>query len=380
MKNSLKVAILTQPLHDNYGGLLQAFALKEILGSLGHEAVIIDRRGEKAKGLRKIASTIKSKLLGRIILSEKHRSVISKETILFREKYIPNLSELIEDNKGMYKLNAMKFDAYIVGSDQCWRPKYSPSIRNYFLDFAQQEKNIKRLSFAASFGVSDWEFSEEDTEACKEFLQKFDAISVREKSGIDLVKNYLGRNDAVHIVDPTMLLSTDQYIEIAKQEKTYVSKGNLKVYVLDQTETKMRIIRDIEEKLGLQMFQVLPEKRLGTEKVTDQNVNDFSYPNPAQWLRAYQDAKFVITDSFHGTVFAILFNIPFISIGNPTRGMARFESLLSMFELKERLIHEDLNNIDIDAIVNKEIDWVKVNKILKKEKSKALDFLNSNLQ
>ncbi|MGO3184231.1 MAG: polysaccharide pyruvyl transferase family protein [Aequorivita sp.] len=379
MKNNLKIAILTQPLHDNYGGLLQAYALKEVLTTLGHEAIIIDRRGGKPKGLRKIASRIKGKLLGREVISKKHQDIISKETTAFREKYIPNLSEVIEDNEGMYKLNNMNFDAYIVGSDQCWRPKYSPYIRNYFLDFAKEKSNIKRLSFAASFGVSDWEFTNEETQDCKELLQRFDAISVREKSGIVLVNKYLGRNDAVHVVDPTMLLAIDYYKKIAEQEETKVSKGNLKVYVLDKSDSKMRIIRDAEKKLGLKMFEVLPKKRLGSEPVTSHNVNDFAYPSPAEWLRAYQDAKFVITDSFHGTAFSIMFNIPFISIGNPKRGMARFESLLSMFGLEDRLISDNLENVKIESLINKEINWEKVNQILDKEKAKALDFLKTNL-
>ncbi|WP_034259779.1 polysaccharide pyruvyl transferase family protein [Aequorivita capsosiphonis] len=379
MKNSLKIAILTQPLHDNYGGLLQAYALKEVLNTLGHEAIIIDRRGGKPKGLRKIASRVKGKLLGREVISKRHQDIISKETISFREKYIPNLSEVIEDNQGMYKLNNMNFDAYIVGSDQCWRPKYSPYIRNYFLDFAKEKSNIKRLSFAASFGVSDWEFTDEETQDCKELLQRFDAISVREKSGIDLVKKHLGRNDAVHLIDPTMLLATDDYKKIAAQEKTKPSDGNLKVYVLDKSDSKMRIIRDAEKKLGLKMFEVLPKKRLGSEPVTNQNVTDFAYPNPVEWLRAYQDAKFVITDSFHGTAFSIMFNVPFISIGNPKRGMARFESLLGMFDLEDRLISDDLEHVKIDTIINNKINWDKVNQILDKEKIKALDFLKSNL-
>ena len=380
MNKSLKIAILTQPLHDNYGGLFQAYALKEVLVQLGHEVIIVDRRGGKAKGLRKIASRVKGKLLGREITTKKHQNIISKETTAFREKYIPNLSEMIESNEGMYKLNKMNFDAYIVGSDQCWRPLYSPSIRNYFLDFAHLQKNIRRLSYAASFGVSDWEFTEEETQDCKELLQHFDAISVREKSGIDIVSNYLGRNDAIHVIDPTMLLSTDQYKNIAEQEHTKPSEGNLKVYVLDKSKSKMQIVRDIEEKLGLKMFEVLPKKSLGSEKVTDRNVNDFAYPNPAKWLRAYQDAKFVITDSFHGTAFSIMFNIPFISIGNPKRGMARFESLLSTFGLEERLIADDLNNVNIENLINSDINWDKVNQILESEKRKALSFLKSNLE
>lgn len=379
MKNKLKIAILTQPLHDNYGGLLQAYALKEVIEMLGHEVVIVNRRGARAKGIRKIASKIKSKLLGRTTLNKKQKDIISKETDLFREKYISNLSVLFASNRDMNKLNEMNFNVYIVGSDQCWRPKYSPSIRNYFLDFASQEKNIRRFSFAASFGVSKWEFNEEDTQVCRALLQQFDSISVREKSAVDLVEKYLNRDDAVHLIDPTMLLSVDCYKEIVAQEETKNSDGNLKVYVLDQSSSKMKIIRALEKKLKLKIFEVLPKKRLGSESITSQNLEDFAYPNPAQWLRGYQDAKFVVTDSFHGTIFSIIHNIPFVTIGNPERGMARFESLLHMFELEDRLVRCDGENFNIEALLKQEINWSKVNQILKREKIKARDFLEKNL-
>jgi exopolysaccharide biosynthesis predicted pyruvyltransferase EpsI len=108
-------------------------------------------------------------------------------------------------------------------------------------------------------------------------------------------------------------------------------------------------------------------------------VNDFAYPNPAQWLRGYQDARFVITDSFHGTVFSILFNIPFLAIGNKNRGLARFQSLLNMFNLSDRLI-TDLSNFDSDTFIQKEIDWSKVNGVLDQQRKKATDFLRTNLQ
>ena len=384
MNNKLKIGMLTQPLHDNYGGLLQAYALKETLTSLGHDVIIINRQYPVSSKVKTLGSILKSRILRRpvspkILLTKRQKDIISHHNISFREKYIPDLSHLITDNDGMYELNNLKICAYVVGSDQCWRPRYSPYIRNYFLDFAKDQKNIRRISYAASFGVSDWEFPEDDTRACKELLQKFDAISVREDSAIEMINKFLGRNDAIHVVDPTMILPVEHYMHIAKQEKTPESKGTLKVYILDKSKEKLRLVRQVEKAMDLQMFEVLPEKQLGSEAVNNANIKDFAYPGPAQWLRGYQDAKFVITDSFHGTVFSILFNIPFIAIGNDSRGLARFQSLLNMFGLNDRLI-ADLSNIDIDVFTKEKIDWQKVNSILDKEKKKAMDFLRTNLQ
>ena len=168
---------------------------------------------------------------------------MSREKRKFRDTYIPNLSHLITDNEGMQELNSMGFDAYIVGSDQCWRPRYSPAIQNYFLDFVANDCKAKRIAYAASFGVDHWEFTPEDTEKSKELLKKFDAISVREDSAIDLIKNNLGRTDAQHVLDPTMLLSPHQYKKIVDKEKIAPSPGNLKVYVLDKTPEKDNIVK-----------------------------------------------------------------------------------------------------------------------------------------
>lgn len=381
----MKIGMLTQPLHDNYGGLLQAYALKETLQFLGHEVVIINRRGRgNPSKLRRLASIMKSEILGRRInpmiqLSKSHAEIISKETVNFRKKFIPNLSESITDNRGMDRLTEMGFDAYLVGSDQCWRPCYSPNIRNYFLDFVENQKNIRRVSYAASFGVSNWEFNDNDTIVCAKLLQKFDGISVREDSGVELVKRYLGREDAIHVIDPTMLLSIEKYMDIATIGDIAISPGGLKIYILDKTPQKISVIKQIAKESGYTPFEVLPLKKLGSEKVTDKNVGDFVYPDPTKWLRGFQDAKFVVTDSFHGTVFSILFNVPFITIGNVKRGMARFESLLNMFGLKDRLII-DFSKNEVNDIVYRDINWKAVNTILKKEQNKAINFLISNFQ
>ena len=377
----MKIGVLTQPLHNNYGGLLQAYALKEVLQSLGHEVIIINRQSKKVSTFRKYGSVVKSILFGRtiapnVLLNESFKEEISRETRKFREKYIPNLTHLITDNEGMQDLNNMGFDVYVVGSDQCWRPRYSPNIRNYFLDFAINDNRVKRIAYAASFGVSHWEFTNEDTAACSELLNKFNAISVREDSAIDLIKNKLGRDDAVHVLDPTMLLSKEHYNDLVELEKSSVTPGNLNVYVLDKTPEKDKLVRQIEAKLQLKAFEVLPLKRLNEQKVTKDNIEDFVYPNPAAWIRGFQDAKFVVTDSFHGTVFSILHNVSFIVIGNSERGLSRFQSLLKLFGLEDRLI-TDVDTTKIEYFTDKKIDWVRVNKILDQEREKSLEFLKT---
>src|SRR5690606_11093565 len=118
------------------------------------------------------------------------KASISQHTLSFRRKYIPNLTEGITTHKGMTKLKEMGFDCYVVGSDQCWRPRYSPNIYNFFLDFIKDQPDITRISYAASFGTSEWEFDSVQPRRCQELVQHFDGVSVREVSGVGLCKEY----------------------------------------------------------------------------------------------------------------------------------------------------------------------------------------------
>lgn len=383
MSNKLKTAILTQPLHNNYGGLLQAYALKEVLKQRGHEVTIINRRSPIPSNFRLLAHEIKNRLTSKtpnpkLKLTDKQKRIISLNTDNFIDQYIPELSELVTSSRGMRNLNNQEFEAYIVGSDQCWRPIYSPKIENFFLDFVEDAKNIKRVSYAASFGTDDWEFNDKQTNTCKKLLKKFDAISVREKSAISLVQTYLDRSDAVHVLDPTMLLTKEQYSNITKAQKIVMSPGSLNVYVLDKNPVKEAFISSIENKLRLKQFEAMPKKRINKDEFIDSNIVDFQYPHPAFWLRAFEDAEFVITDSFHGTLFSILYNVPFITLGNEHRGMARFDSLLETFNLSERLI-KDIHSVNIDSLLKMQINWEDVNEKMKLKRHDSLSFLDKAL-
>jgi hypothetical protein len=381
-----KVAILTQPLHDNYGGLLQAYALKTTIRSLGFNPIIVNRQAGKINPVRGILSRLKRLILNRKvnrnskqILTEYQKLLISEKTAGFRSYYIPELTSLINTQRGIKKLLNEGIDAYVVGSDQCWRPRYSPCISNYFLDFAKRADNVKRISYAASFGVEKWEFTEKQTKECKSLLAMFDAVSVREDDGVDLVRKYLGRSDALHVIDPTMLLYRDSYRRLTEEGQVKNSDGNLKVYILDRSAQSENFVQVVSDHLNLKPFEVMPKKRLAEEEVTDENVEFFKYPCPSQWLKGFQDAEFIITDSFHGTVFSILNNKPFIALGNEMRGMSRFKSLLRMFGLQDRLVLSP--SLDrTKSLIDQDIDWLKVNAILDCERAKALHYLKENLE
>src|SRR5690606_23609338 len=193
----MKVAIMTQPLGSNYGGIMQAWALQKTLKDLGHEPVTIDRRPSPPSMRYRIVRFLYRFLLkvsgGRKapVKFEKYLPIILNRTRGFISSYIV-MSEPLYSTKQIKKhFDAGNYQAVIVGSDQTWRPKYSPCIYNYFLDFLE-DKDILRIAYASSFGVDQWEFSDEETDVCAGLSRKFNAIGVREDSGVDLCKKHLG--------------------------------------------------------------------------------------------------------------------------------------------------------------------------------------------
>ena len=377
----MKIGIITQPLECNYGGLLQNYALQKVLRSLEHDVYTINRRLPDIYTCRLdviIRWTLKryiKKLIGwEYPLTRKEYNILKQNCTNFVKENI-RTTKIFNNNKEVKSIiKKEKFNTYIVGSDQVWRPCYSNNIYNDFLDFCQEKENIKRIAFAASFGVSEWEFNEEQTIECSRLAKLFNAISVREDSGIALCKEHLGV-EAIHVLDPTLLLEQEDYIKLVEKAGEPVSNGDLFCYILDNNETIKDAIQDIEQELSLKGFQIKAKNDKGTLK-RGEDINDFIIPSPTKWLRAFMDAEMVFTDSFHGCVFSIIFNKPFWVIGNKERGNARFDSLLRLFNLENRRIDiSEINRIDLST----DIDWNKVNTIKKEWQEKSLDFLKSNL-
>lgn len=334
----MKIGILTLPLHTNYGGILQAYALQTVLERMGHEVMVIDTPNMKATpSFLTMGKRIAKRALGKrveIFLERRHNReypIISQYIQPFIDKYIHR-----KEISSLHELRKENFDAIVVGSDQVWRPLYFTSlfktnIRNAYLAFAE-DWNIKRIAYAASFGTDDWEYTPKQTIACRELLRKFDAVSVREESGVQLCKEHFGV-EAQHVLDPTMLLDKEDYIHLIETTETTKSKGTLLNYILDETPEKCSLMEQIAKDKGLIPFRV-------NSKVEDRTapLEERIQPPVEQWLRGFYDAEFVVTDSFHACVFSILFNKPFVVIGNKERGMARFSSLLRLFNLESRMI------------------------------------------
>ena len=376
----MRIGILTLPFHTNYGGLLQAFALKNILSEWGYEVYFITTSQEITLPRHKLFIRYLFRFFKKYILRkkrvdifwEKHHNeyikeqqIYAKYTYQFVQKHLPT-----RFYQSFADIKEVDFDAIIVGSDQIWRKKYVPEIETSFLNFAKGW-NIRRLSYAPSFGTDQWEYTDTETSNCRYLLKSFDYVSVREKEGTNLCHKHLDR-DAEWVLDPTFLLNKNYYIDKVRLEQIPKSKGNLLCYIIDMDEEKQKVIDYLAKEKGLIPFTVNSR----AEDTSDKHfsIEDKIQPPVEEWLRGFYDADFVVTDSFHACAFSIIFGKQFIVYGNESRGLSRFLSILQYFGLDNRIITNSKNLIlpndyDVNLVYNK----------LSKQQEKSILFLKSSL-
>lgn len=315
---------------QNYGACLTAYALQETIKSLGYNPAFVNE----------------------FPVRKKYNLSFGK---LFVNKYL----------KLMPKFNNIKkagelADTYITGSDQVFRPQYlkhKTERDKYLLNFVN--KNAKKISFSASFGIGEEEFKNSKPaviKAMKEALKTFDYVSTREFSGVDICKKQLHVN-AEWIIDPVFLLEKSRYVDLANKSKNDY-KGKFVTYVLDKNPTYDELYKNLGEKYGLEPVSIA-KSGISVE----------------EWLRAYLDAEYIVTDSFHGVCFALMFNKKFIAVVNKNRGAARFESLQKMFGLEGQFL-TDFDNLNIDFV---QYDSNKINQIIEDRKQYALNTLSREL-
>lgn len=371
----MKIGIITVPFNNNYGGYLQSYALMTVLKRMGHEPTIIMRRhnphpvsaafrmGFFIKGILK--TVLRRKLYPCFYSEELSFKIRGKGMLTFVDRYMQPLTKYVYSSDELRKECENKFDAYIVGSDQVWRAIYVPGIvGNMYLDFTEGW-NVKRIAYASSFGTDNPEYTAEEKEICGKLIEKFDAVSVREDSGLKVFDDFLWKVKNPQVVlDPTLLLSKDDYNKILHQENK-LAKGKIFCYVLDKSDDAKKTISNILRQLNRPLYEI-----------SDIQKGDSVLPSIETWLTAIRDSDFVITDSFHGTVFSIIFNKPFAVYVNKARGSSRLECLMKKFGLETHILSmHHQNNIEYNHF-----DWNRFNKTIELKIKESKQFLIYNLQ
>lgn len=366
----MKIGLLSYHKNYNYGWNLQCYALITVLKSMGHDVTLIDKRKfhnhKPYARIKHAIKTICSIFLprGRHISYEKEQEYRGQKIEVFFKNYISPRTKVIT-SKSEYK-TLPHFDALVVGSDQVWRKKLVNPIFDYFFDFINYP--VILISYAASFGVDYAEYTDEEVRYCGNLIKKFKAVSVREQSGIKLIKDiYKWNCNPVVMPDPTLLLSSKDYNKIIN--KIPNKKVGLFCYILDKTKDKEKVVDILSTTYSL-----------NTHFIYLNDDNKPICPSVEEWLSSFRDADFVFTDSFHGCVFSIIYKKPFIAYGNVSRGLSRFTSLLNIFRQDYRLIKSssDLDDLLLNRL--RKVEYEEFDNILKLLHSNATNFLSCNLK
>lgn len=330
-KKLFKVGVLNFHDSNNYGARLVPFALCRAINKLGYTSEVINFLGKKE------------------IYHQTHED--------FREKYLPRSKpkKSIDD----LKRASPWWKRVVVGSDQVWKYRKTDI---YMFNWVHSRTNL--ISYSASFGENKYSGNISEEKA-KELLQRFDAISVREKSGVDICEKTFGV-PAIQVIDPTMLLEREEYERLIRREKAKSPKSPYIGYLmLDGVHKKE--IKNIVSKKDFSGYSL---KNALWKGAAPRSI--------AEWLIVIKNSDFFITDSFHGTVFSILFEKKFAVLQAPNRGTERIPSLLDLFNIPRDRIYNNIMDITIDKISN-DIDYTKVKYILQKEREKGFLFLKSAL-
>ena len=339
-----KVGLLNFHYSDhNYGAVLQAAALADVVTQLGYNAehinfipAKIEQKKTPRQQLVAVLAVLGIKSLLKRLLGKKvyiKPQVIGSEVFeQFRTTWIPRSAQTYTAATQLNTIGTT-YAAVVVGSDQVWRPgmfvNKQQDVAAYFLSFLPD--SVKRISYAASFGVDEWEETQNSalTKRVHDAIKKFNAISVREQTGIAICRDHFGVT-AQHVLDPTLLNGVEFFERVIAKAGVSKQNENVVYYKLDVDTTFISAIKHIGDIL-----------QVPTEDIYYQmSEAGYRYIPVADWLAKIRDSKFVVTDSFHCVCLAILFNKEFICFANKDRGLARLQSLLASLGIDGRLCDE----------------------------------------
>lgn len=341
---------------SNYGSIMTYYSLYRLLESFGKRTVLIDRPGFPPD-----------------------HPLFKTDGRRFQKEHFP-VTPVFAFSE-LEKLNEYA-DCFVMGSDQVWNYGISkPYHGAFFLNFVQDDK--KKLSYAASFGHPGFYAPEEEIEKTRKLLERFDGISVRETDAVGIVNHTFGLK-AEKVLDPVFTVDPELFLNLMKKSRAArqgIKKPYLCTYILDPTPEKRKTIQYLAKEKGLAMVHMLD----GYQDRFEENKAKLSMEGVAEdlkvedWLYYIYHCDFFLTDSCHGASFAILFQKDFICIGNPDRGLPRFQSLAQTFHLEERFVY-DVSEIPIRLELLREVDFTESERILEKERARSRKWLKDHLE
>ncbi|MFC6860085.1 polysaccharide pyruvyl transferase family protein [Zunongwangia atlantica] len=386
-----KIGIVTISRTNNYGAELQAYALQRKLRDLGYDAELIDylyykHKNHKPTNLSQpvlkldTKSKLKNFLMYRVVSPLIEGSSVFSAAIKNRKKNFYRFhangntsysKDQYRSYEELYKAR-LEYDIYMVGSDQVWNPGTGTSLSPYFLDFAPKDK--LKVTYASSFGVS--QIPESLHAKYRDFFNNLDVIGVREKQGVALVEQLSGKR-AQQVLDPTLLLSKDDWSRVINEDNSdSFPKGDyVLIYKLHESDELVKKAYELKQKFNCEIYNIC-KRAYANKKI--EGIYNIEDGGPSEFIALFQNAKFVLTTSFHGTAFSVNFNIPFFAVLRPNKANnSRITDFLEMLNLSDRIIWEgkdvSLGNLNTD------INFTLANKNLGVQKQNSLKYLKETL-
>lgn len=389
----MKIGIVTYVKDDNYGEELQAFATAYFLNKRGYDAEVIDME-KRVKELSASKDTIIPAIVNRFkvygwkapyYIYKKFASVRKgakhhKEDAEFRnaqhQKFVDFFNQHTIHSEKYYTLEEIQttsdlpYDTYIAGSDQIWNYMHTDFLDVFFLEFAKKF-NARRISYAASISVP--KIPQSKKEEYRKLLENIQYLSVRESMGAELLEKEFGKKATIAI-DPTFLLTKSDWLE-AVGSNPLKGENYVVVYTLSGSANIRNLAKNIADKLGSKTIVFM----FGMETLINRDGQESKYgTSPSEWVGLMADAKYVVTDSFHGTAFSINFNKPFTTLVNPVSNMnTRVMSILRDLNLESRILMDkgtlqapETLAVNYDIVNQKVDDWRK----------RSIDFLINALK
>ena len=345
----MRISLLTFSKESNFGANLQCYALCETLQNMGHQVEIIDIQLSKIKFSWYTTLLLSPQELLFFLFRKKHLNYFTK-------KY----KTIVELQKGLHQS-----DLYIVGSDQVWNPDITKRLDPLIYFFSFLPDSVRRISYAASFGTDSWQ-SLTLTDEVKMLLHKFNAVGVREQSGVTICKDTFGI-DARLVADPTFLLTS--YDEICGKYDPNRETNELIYFTFIRNEEEQRIIAGFSKANHLQAVALRSNRAITGFK---QRL----FLSVSEWLNSIRYSKIVVTNSFHCMVFCILFHKKFVIVPAHSGRSTRQEGLLEQLGLSDHFCRDtsDLYKT-MEHVINKDIDYDVIDKKIKEMRAESLIFL-----
>lgn len=371
----MNVKVITRHSPSNYGSLLQSIATVKTIEGLGHDCSIIDYQRPDERGLKGVLTQVNCKAgFGNPLKKLAYLSIrypIEKFAQVrfdrMRKKYL-KMTSRCSSHVDLEKISA---DAFITGSDQVWGPMMNGVYDSaYFLQFVG--KDSRKLAYAASFGKT--KFDESTVAAYKKMLSEYDKIAVREKSAVSLLEEWGLNNCLGQVLDPTLLLDKNQWTNLLIKKNDFDKYKDLKYILVYQIHNDPKLsgyAKRLAKNTGMELLRVNPmlhQALRGGKFICSPDLSEF--------LSLVANASCIVTDSFHGTCFSINFGKQFIEILPNNATGTRNQSILELTGLSDRILC-DFNDY---SLVDKVIDYGKVNELLEAERRKSLEVIRSMIQ